>query len=247
MAEALLEVSGLTAGYGETVVLEDVSLRAEKGRAVAVLGRNGVGKSTLLTTLLGLNTVHSGAVRFAGHDIAGWPAHRRVRAGLGLVPQEREIFRSLSVDENLQVAAAPGAWTLPRVYELFPRLAQRRRNLGHQLSGGEQQMLAIGRALVGNPRVLLLDEPFEGLAPIIVETLVDAFQRLRTDGELAIVLVEQHAELALELTENAFVLDRGRVVWEGASSELLAAPERLHSLIGLQEAPVINKPHRAGG
>jgi branched-chain amino acid transport system ATP-binding protein len=247
MVEALLEVADLSAGHGETVVLEGVSLRAHQGRALAVLGRNGVGKSTLLTTLLGLNTVHSGTVRLAGQDIASWPAHQRARAGMGLVPQEREIFRSLSVEENLQVAAAKGAWTLARVYELFPRLAQRRGHLGHQLSGGEQQMLAIGRALIGNPRVLLLDEPFEGLAPIIVETLVDAFRKLRDDGELGIVLVEQHAELALELTESAIVLDRGRVVWQGASAELLAAPQRLHSLIGLQEAPAINEPHGADG
>ncbi|RZS78176.1 ABC transporter ATP-binding protein [Pigmentiphaga kullae] len=235
MTERVLELRDLSAGYGETVVLEDVSLHVDAGEALALLGRNGVGKTTLLTTLLGLNTVHGGSVRYAGQDIAAWPAHVRARKGLGLVPQEREIFPSLTVQENLTVAATAGTWSLERVYELFPRLAQRRRNLGYQLSGGEQQMLAIGRALIGNPRVLLLDEPFEGLAPVIVDALVDAFGKLREGGALSIVLVEQHAELALDLTERAVVLDRGRIVWQGASPDLRGDPERLASLIGLEE------------
>jgi branched-chain amino acid transport system ATP-binding protein len=236
MAEALLEVVGLRAGYGETVIVEDLSLAVEPGAAWALLGRNGVGKTTLLTTLMGLTTVHGGKVHFAGHDLAGQPPEARARAGLGLVPQERQIFRSLTVDENLRVAVRPGSWTLLRVYELFPRLQERRRNLGHQLSGGEQQMLAIGRALVGNPRLVLLDEPFEGLAPVIVDDLVEVIRALRAGGELAIVLVEQHAELALELTEHALVLDRGRAVWHGDSRELLADAQRLASLIGLEQA-----------
>jgi branched-chain amino acid transport system ATP-binding protein len=256
---ALLEVHALRAGYGETVVIEDMSLSIAPASATALLGRNGVGKTTLLTTLMGLTTLHGGSLRFAGHDIAALPPHARARIGLALVPQERQIFRSLTVDENLRVAALPGSWNLPRAYELFPRLAERRANLGqaweqfvgarqvpragqgranlgHQLSGGEQQMLAIGRALVANPKLMLLDEPFEGLAPVIVDDLVDVIRRLRSGSDgMAIVLVEQHAELALELTDNALVLDRGRKVWEGASTALLAHPARLASLIGLGE------------
>lgn len=235
----LLEVSQLRAGYGETVVVEDLSLTIGPAAALAVLGRNGVGKTTLLTTLMGLNTLHGGTVRFGGRDIGALAPQARARSGLALVPQERQIFRSLTVDENLRVAAQPGHWSVDRVYDLFPRLADRRANLGHQLSGGEQQMLAIGRALVANPKLMLLDEPFEGLAPVIVEGLVDAIRRLRADGAqggMAIVLVEQHAELALELTEQTIVLDRGRKVWEGDSATLLADPARLAALIGLAEA-----------
>jgi branched-chain amino acid transport system ATP-binding protein len=238
-ATPLLEVARLRAGYGETVIVEDLDFALAPASAWALLGRNGVGKTTLLTTLMGLNTVHGGSVRFAGRDLAALTPHARARAGLALVPQERQIFRSLTVDENLRVAALPGAWTVARAYELFPRLADRRANLGHQLSGGEQQMLAIGRALVANPKLMLLDEPFEGLAPVIVDGLVDAIRLLRAQGGpgepggMAIVLVEQHAELALELTDHALVLDRGRKVWEGASTALLADPARLASLIGL--------------
>jgi len=193
-----------------------------------------VGKSTLLLSLLGLTTRHGGVIRYLENDISHWPAYKRARAGLALVPQEREIFKSLSVEENLQVSAMGDAWTLERVYDLFPRLAERRRNLGNQLSGGEQQMLAIGRALIGNPRVVLFDEPFEGLAPVIVDQLVDAFWKLRADGGMGVVLVEQHAELGLELTDRALVLDRGREVWAGRSSELAASPELLGALVGLE-------------
>lgn len=232
----LLQLQGLSAGYGETVILEQLSLQIDAGQPLAVLGRNGVGKSTLMFSLMGLTTVHAGQVWLAGEDIAAWPSHVRARRGVGLVPQEREIFASLTVEENLTVAAQPGHWTLAGVYSLFPRLAERRRNKGNQLSGGEQQMLAIGRALIGNPKLLLLDEPFEGLAPIIVEQLVRAFEQLRGQEGMGIVLVEQHAELALELTESAVVLDRGRVSWRGASADLLAQPEQLASLIGLEAA-----------
>ena len=243
MTDILLEAGGLSAGYGETIVLEDLSLRVAAGEAVAILGRNGVGKSTLLLSLLGLTTRHGGVLRYRDDDITAWPAYKRARAGLALVPQEREIFKSLSVEENLQVSAmgdtaqeTSGAWTLERVYDLFPRLKERRRNLGNQLSGGEQQMLAIGRALIGNPRVILFDEPFEGLAPVIVDQLVDAFWKLRADGGMGVVLVEQHAELGLELTDRALVLDRGRQVWAGRSSDLAASPELLGTLVGLESA-----------
>ena len=233
-ADMLLEVSGLSAGYGETIVLEDLNLRVAPGEAVAVLGRNGVGKSTLLLSLLGLTTRHGGMVRYRGQDVSAWPAYRRARAGMALVPQEREIFKSLTVEENLQVSAMGGHWTLERVYDLFPRLKERRRNLGNQLSGGEQQMLAIGRALIGNPQVVLFDEPFEGLAPVIVDLLVDAFWKLRAEGGMGVVLVEQHAELGLELTDRAMVLDRGREVWAGASKDLAASNELLGRLVGLE-------------
>lgn len=247
MTDILLEACGLSAGYGETIVLEDLSLRVGAGEAVAILGRNGVGKSTLLLSLLGLTTRHGGVVRYRGDDISSWPAYKRARAGLALVPQEREIFKSLSVEENLQVSAMGDGdsnagergnndWTLDRVYDLFPRLHERRRNLGNQLSGGEQQMLAIGRALIGNPRVILFDEPFEGLAPVIVDQLVDAFWKLRANGGMGVVLVEQHAELGLELTDRALVLDRGREVWVGRSRELAASPELLATLVGLESA-----------
>lgn len=233
MSEQILKIEKLSAGYGDTVVLEGVSLTLQAGSALALLGRNGVGKTTLLTTLLGLNTVHAGVVRYLGADIAAWPAFKRARAGLGLVPQEREIFPSLTVEENLMVSRSPGEWSVKRIYELFPRLQERRNNLGNQLSGGEQQMLAIARALVGNPNVLLLDEPFEGLAPVIVDGLVDALRALRSQSDLALILVEQHAEIALELTDQAMVLDRGRTVWAGESALLLSDPVKLSSLIGL--------------
>lgn len=237
MTDLLLDVSGLSAGYGETVILEDLNLRVAAGEAVAVLGRNGVGKSTLLLSLLGLTSRHGGTIRYQGDDVSAWPAYRRARAGMALVPQEREIFKSLTVEENLQVSAMGQTWTLERVYELFPRLKERRRNLGNQLSGGEQQMLAIGRALIGNPKVILFDEPFEGLAPVIVDQLVDAFWKLREGGEgMGIVLVEQHAELGLELTDRAIVLDRGREVWGGTSKDLAASPELLGQLVGLESA-----------
>jgi branched-chain amino acid transport system ATP-binding protein len=232
MAE-LLKVNDLHAGYGETVVIEGLSLSLQEGEALSVLGRNGVGKSTLLNTLMGLTTQHSGTLQYLGKNIDKVPSHERATSGLGLVPQEREIFPSLTVHENLRVAQQPGEWDAARIYELFPRLAERRRNMGNQLSGGEQQMLAIGRALIGNPRVLLLDEPFEGLAPIIVDGLVDAFRKLRQNSRMGIILVEQHAELALELTERAIVLDRGMIRWEGPSRHLLREPDQLAELIGL--------------
>jgi len=232
MAE-LLAVEGITAGYGESVVLEDVSFVLEEGDSMALLGRNGVGKTTLLVTLMGLTRLHRGTLRWRGADLAALPTHRRSHAGLGWVPQERFMFPSLTVEEHLTAVARPGRWTVPRVYEIFPRLAERRANFGNQLSGGEQQMLAIGRALMVNPQLLLLDEPMEGLAPIIVQELMNVIRELVDDGGMAVIVVEQHAKLALTLTRKAVVLDRGRVVHRADSEALLADPERLHRLVAV--------------
>ena len=232
MAE-LLAVEGITAGYGESVVLEDVSFALEEGDSMALLGRNGVGKTTLLVTLMGLTRLHRGTLRWRGADLAALPTHRRSHAGLGWVPQERFMFPSLTVEEHLTAVARPGRWTVPRVYGIFPRLAERRANFGNQLSGGEQQMLAIGRALMVNPQLLLLDEPMEGLAPIIVQELMNVIRELVDDGGMAVIVVEQHAKLALTLTRKAVVLDRGRVVHRADSEALLADPERLHRLVAV--------------
>ena len=226
-----LRLSGVRAGYGETVVLEDVEFSLPERSALAVLGRNGVGKTTLLATVMGHTTFHTGSIDYHGRPIAQLPAYERCRLGLGYVPQAREIFPSLTVEENLIVAARPGPWTLERVYEFFPGIASRRTHMGNQISGGEQQMLAIGRALMGNPALLLMDEPLEGLAPIIVEALLKALTRLIREESLTIVLVEQHAKVALEVTQHAIVLNRGRISYLGTSAELLADPARLTHLI----------------
>jgi branched-chain amino acid transport system ATP-binding protein len=232
---ALLELEAVTAGYGASVVLDRVSLTVGQADALAVLGRNGVGKSTLMVTVMGLTTLHGGAVRWRGRDIAAMPTFRRTRAGIAWVPQERLVFPSLTVHEHLTAVARPGRWTPPRIYELFPSLARRRGNRGDQLSGGEQQMLAIARALMTNPQLLLLDEPLEGLAPIIAQELVRVIRALRDDtamaSGMAIVVVEQHARIALSLTERAIVLDRGRVVHAGPSQALLDDPAMLHRLV----------------
>ena len=238
MAEALLALDGVSSGYGETVVLHGVSLALAAGETLALLGRNGVGKTTLLATIMGHTRLHGGSITLDGRAVSGLPSYGRARAGLGYVPQEREIFPSLSVLENLQVAERPGAdgtvrWTIARVHALFPRLAERRDHRGNQLSGGEQQMLAIGRALMGNPAILLLDEPLEGLAPVIVESLMAALTRLREDEGMTIVLVEQHAAMALEFAPRALVLDRGRVVHDGPSQALADDPAALSRLIGV--------------
>jgi branched-chain amino acid transport system ATP-binding protein len=212
-------------------VIEDVSLRLDAGASLALLGRNGVGKTTLLVTLMGLTRVHRGSMRWCGSDLSALPTHARARAGLGWVPQERFMFPSLTVEEHLTVVARPGRWDLDRVYGLFPRLKERRRNYGYQLSGGEQQMLAIGRALMVNPKLLLLDEPMEGLAPIIVQELLAVMQELVAEAVMAVVIVEQHAKLALTLAQQAIVLERGRIVLQSDSDSLLADPERLHRLV----------------
>ena len=228
---AALTLSGVRAGYGETVVLDDIAFSVPERGSLAVLGRNGVGKTTLLATVMGQTTFHAGSIGFNGVPIAALPAYERSRLGIGYVPQAREIFPSLTVEENLTVAARPGRWNLERVYGLFPALAQRRAHMGNQISGGEQQMLAIGRALMGNPSLMLMDEPLEGLAPIIVESLVKAIGQLIRDESLTVVLVEQHARLALGATETALVLNRGRISYLGPSAALLADPARLTSLI----------------
>ena len=232
MAE-LVALDGVRAGYGAAVVLEDVSMSLDEGDSLALLGRNGVGKTTLLTTLMGLTRVHGGALRFRGGDLAKLSTYQRAQAGLGWVPQERYMWPSLTIEEHLTAVARQGAWTLAKVYELFPRLAERRSNLGNQLSGGEQQMLAIARALIVNPSLLLLDEPMEGLAPIIVQDLMKVIRGLVESGSMAVVVVEQHAKLALSLTRNALVLDRGRVVHSSASADLLNDPDTLHRLVAV--------------
>jgi branched-chain amino acid transport system ATP-binding protein len=230
----VLQIRNVRAGYGETVVLEDVDLALPERGSLAVLGRNGVGKTTLLSTVMGHTTFHSGEIVLNGRRIHSLAVYERSRLGIGFVPQERLIFPSLTLHENLMVAQRPGRWHAERVYELFPRLKERRAAMGNQLSGGEQQMLAIGRALMGNPSLLLLDEPLEGLAPIIVETLLQSLKKLIADDSLAIVLVEQHAKVALSVTETALILSRGRVTHYGPSAALLADPERLTGLIVAQ-------------
>jgi branched-chain amino acid transport system ATP-binding protein len=233
MAE--LELDNVRAGYGETVVLEDLRLTIAPGETVSIIGRNGVGKSTLLLTIMGHTTLHGGRILLKGQDISRIVTYRRVSAGLGLVPQEREIFPSLSVRENLDVAARPGFWTYKTVCELFPRLAERASNRGNQLSGGEQQMLAIGRALIGNPKVLLMDEPSEGLAPVIVEELARAIKRLAAGGELAMIVVEQNSRVALDIAARAVVMDRGRIVYDGDSATLRNDPAKLEGFIGVMK------------
>jgi branched-chain amino acid transport system ATP-binding protein len=234
MASAL-ELSHVSAGYGETVVLEDVSLALAPGESISVIGRNGVGKTTLLATAMGHTTLHKGEVALGGQSLARVPIHRRALMGLGFVPQEREIFPSLSVRENLEVGARPGDWTQARVFELFPNLKERLANKGNQLSGGEQQMLSIARALLTNPTILLMDEPTEGLAPVIVEALAAVLLRLRQAGGLSIVLVEQNSRVALEFSPRTIVMDKGRIVYDGESEPLRADPDRLAKLIGVAE------------
>jgi branched-chain amino acid transport system ATP-binding protein len=232
----LLALSDIRAGYGAGVVLDGVSFELPEHGSLAVLGRNGVGKSTLILTIMGYTQVGRGRILWRGEDITGNAPHRRARAGIGWVAQEREIFSTLTVEENLTVASREGRWNSAAVYDLFPRLAERRRNLGNQLSGGEQQMLAIARALMTNPALLLLDEPLEGLAPIVVEELAAAIRRMTSESGDAFILVEQHADIALSLTQSALVLERGRIVHSGPSAKLLADHAALDRLVGLRLA-----------
>ncbi|MDO8718932.1 MAG: ABC transporter ATP-binding protein [Polaromonas sp.] len=239
MAE-LLRVESLRAGYGEAVVLQDVSLSLGEGQTLALLGRNGTGKTTLINTLAGATRQHGGSImlgagsaRVALHKL---PSHERAAVGIGWVPQERNIFKSLTVHENLTAVARPGKWNPDRVYTMFPRLAERKTNLGTQLSGGEQQMLAVGRALVLNPKLLLLDEPLEGLAPIIVEELLRAIARITRDEGLSAIIVEQHPQAILAISHRAVVLDHGTVVHSGSADDLREQPELLDRLLGVARA-----------
>jgi branched-chain amino acid transport system ATP-binding protein len=232
MAESLA-LRHVSAGYGETIVLEDIDLVLAPGESISVIGRNGVGKTTLLATVMGHTTLHRGEVTLGGESLHRVPIFRRARRGIGWVPQEREIFPSLSVRENLTIGARPGHWTLERVFELFPNLGARLSNMGNQLSGGEQQMLSIARALMTNPSLLLMDEPTEGLAPVIVEALTLILLRLRGEGALSIVLVEQNSRVALGFSSRTVVMDKGRIVYDGESAALSADPERLAGLIGV--------------
>lgn len=229
----LLEIRNLTAGYGEAVVIRDLSLSLREGEALAVLGRNGVGKTTLIDSVIGVTRRMGGVVRLGGVDLSAAPPERRAAAGIGWVPQERDIFRSLTVEENLTATARPGKWTLEGVYGMFPRLRERRANMGDQLSGGEQQMLAVGRALMLNPKVLLLDEPTEGLAPIIINELLASIRRLIREEGMATIIVEQHARKILGVTDRAVILDRGAIVHEAASRDLLADPAPLELHLGV--------------
>jgi branched-chain amino acid transport system ATP-binding protein len=235
MAADALALHHVSAGYGETVVLEDVTLALPPGESISVIGRNGVGKSTLLGTVMGHTTLHRGEVWLGGTRLDELPIFRRARFGVAFVPQEREIFPSLTVRENLAIGARPGPWTAERAFELFPNLAARLGNMGHQLSGGEQQMLSIARALLTNPSVLLMDEPTEGLAPVVVETLMGVLLRLKQEGALSTVLVEQNSRVALAFSPRTVVMAKGRIVYDGASAALRADPERLTRLIGVAE------------
>jgi branched-chain amino acid transport system ATP-binding protein len=233
MAEELLRIQGLRAGYGEAVVLEDIELELAAGQSLALLGRNGTGKTTLINTLAGATRRHAGSITLSGVALHKLASHLRAAAGIGWVPQERNIFKSLTVDENLTAVARPGPWTPERVYQMFPRLAERKTNLGTQLSGGEQQMLAMGRALVVNPKLLLLDEPLEGLAPIIVTELLKAISRITREEGLSAIIVEQHPQAILAIADKAIVLDHGSIVHADTAAALKANPELLDRLLGV--------------
>jgi branched-chain amino acid transport system ATP-binding protein len=238
----VLHIERLTAGYGEAIVLNEISLVLPEGQSLALLGRNGMGKTTLINSIVGVTRFIGGEIRLDGRDITRLRPDQRAHAGIGWVPQERNIFKSLTVEENLTAVARPGPWRVERIYELFPRLAERRRNLGNQLSGGEQQMLAVGRALIVNPRVILLDEPLEGLAPILVEELLAALRRIIRDEGMSAILVEQNAQKVLGVTDRAAIIERGAVVHEAASADLLADRAVLESYLGVTAAG----PRRGG-
>jgi len=238
----LLAIEQLSAGYGEAIVLSNVSLTLAEGQALALLGRNGMGKTTLVNTIVGVTHYFGGTIALDGADITGLRPDQRAHAGIGWVPQERNIFKSLTVHENLTAIARPGRWTTEKVYALFPRLDERRQNLGNQLSGGEQQMLAVGRALVLNPRVLLLDEPLEGLAPIIVDELLTALRRVIRDEGMSAILVEQNAKKILGVTDRAVILERGSVVHAADSAMLAADRAALERHLGVTDTG----PRRVG-
>ena len=229
----LLQIENLSAGYGEAVVLNGVNAALAEGETLALLGRNGTGKTTLMNTLAGATRQHGGRIVLGGVELHRLPAHERAAAGIGWVPQERNIFKSLTVHENLTAVARPGKWNPEGVYQMFPRLAERKGNLGTQLSGGEQQMLAVGRALVLNPKLLLLDEPLEGLAPIIVEELLKAIRRITREEGLSAIIVEQHPQAILAISDSAIVLDRGTIVHRGTARELRDNPALVDKLLGV--------------
>jgi branched-chain amino acid transport system ATP-binding protein len=231
----LLGIERLRAGYGEAVVLSDVSLSLAEGQSLALLGRNGMGKTTLINSIVGVTRYRSGTITLAGRDIGRLPAEQRAAAGVGWVPQERNIFKSLTVHENLTAVARRGRWSPDRVYAMFPRLAERKANLGNQLSGGEQQMLAIGRALVLNPKIMLLDEPLEGLAPIIVEELLAALTRLIRDEGMSAILVEQNPQKILGVTDHAVILERGAVIYRSTSAALRTDRGALETYLGVAD------------
>jgi branched-chain amino acid transport system ATP-binding protein len=232
----LLAIEQLTTGYGEATVLQRVSLSIAEGQSLALLGRNGMGKTTLVNSIIGVTRYFSGTIRLDGRDITRLRADQRAHAGVGWVPQERNIFKSLTVEENLTAVAQPGRWTTAKVFAMFPRLAERRRNLGNQLSGGEQQMLAVGRALILNPRIILLDEPLEGLAPIIVEELLAALKRIIREEGLSAILVEQNARKILGVTDRAAIIERGGIVHQADSSVLTADRAILEKYLGVADS-----------
>lgn len=247
----LLRLRNVSAGYGDAIVISRIDLSLKPGESLAVLGRNGTGKTTLLNTIVGVTRLRGGSIALAGKDITGSRPDRRALAGIGWVPQERNIFKSLTVEENLTAVARPGAWTVARVYEMFPRLKERRSNMGNQLSGGEQQMLAIARALVLNPRLMLLDEPTEGLAPIIIEELLVSLRRIIRDEGMSAIVVEQHAQKILGVTDNAVILDRGTIVHAASSRSLVEDPAPLEQHLGVtgRNKPdhVVSKSKPTGG
>ena len=237
----LLDVQGLTAGYGEAVVLTDVTFKVAEGQALALLGRNGMGKTTLVNSIIGVTRHIGGTISLDGRDITGMRPDQRAHAGIGWVPQERNIFRSLTVEENMTAIERPGPWTLAKVYTLFPRLAERRRNLGNQLSGGEQQMLAVARALILNPRIILLDEPLEGLAPILIAELLTALRKIIREEGLSAILVEQNAQKILGVTDHAIIIERGSIVYQGESSALKTDRAILETYVGVTDAGSDNR------
>ncbi len=241
----LLTLRGLTAGYGPAVVIRDIELDLPEGQSMAILGRNGTGKTTLINTIIGVTQRHGGSIALRGRDVTALRPDQRAHAGIGWVPQERNIFKSLTVEENLTAVARPGPWTVKRVYEMFPRLEERRGNLGNQLSGGEQQMLAIARALVLNPSVMLLDEPTEGLAPIIVDELLAALTRITRSEGVSALIVEQHAQKILGVTDRAIILDRGSIVHAASSRSLIEDPTPLEQHLGVtgKAKPEAVAPH----